>query len=799
MKTSVKGKTGKKKRGEIPVVNLEEKLKASEVRYRRLFESAKDGILILDAKTGKIIDVNPFLINLLGFSKDEFVEKEIWEIGLFKDVAANKEKFQELKQQEYVRYENLPLETIDGRKINVEFVSNVYQENQRKIIQCNIRDITERKRKENALAESELRRHVLFQTIPDLIWSKDKNGVYLSCNRMFERFFDARESEILGKTDYDFVDQDLADFFRENDRKAMEAGKPTINEEWITFPDDGHRVYLETIKAPMYDAQNGFIGVLGIGRDITARLNSEKEIMILAHSLKSVKECVSITDLDDKILFANESFLNTYGYDLNELIGENIKIIRSQNNDQRLLNEILPDTIMGEWQGELINRRKDGSEFPIHLSTSVIKDKESKVLGLIGVATDITSRKHAEEELIKAKEKAEESDRLKSAFLSNMSHEIRTPMNGILGFTGLLKEPMLTGEQQKEYIDIIEKSGVRMLNIINDIISISKIESGESTLSISPTNINELIENMVSFFSPEAEQKNIKIRFLTYLPVREAVVRTDKEKVTSILTNLINNAIKFTSTGSIEVGYVKKEDYLEFFIKDTGTGVPEELKEIIFERFRQGSESLIRNYEGAGLGLSISKGYVDVLGGKIWVESNPDKPLTGKLNSEKGSIFYFTIPYSPAEQENTTMKNNFQAVQKISQEKDLKIMIVEDDILSELLISIITRSISNDILRVGTGSAAVRTCHNHPEIDLILMDIKMPEMDGYEATTQIREFNKDVIIIAQTAYGLEGDREKAIKAGCNDYIPKPINQIKLKEMIEKHLDIHKTISIEDHR
>lgn len=799
MKTSVKGKTGKKKRGEIPVVNLEEKLKASEVRYRRLFESAKDGILILDAKTGKIIDVNPFLINLLGFSKDEFVEKEIWEIGLFKDVAANKEKFQELKQQEYVRYENLPLETIDGRKINVEFVSNVYQENQRKIIQCNIRDITERKRKENALAESELRRHVLFQTIPDLIWSKDKNGVYLSCNRMFERFFDARESEILGKTDYDFVDQDLADFFRENDRKAMEAGKPTINEEWITFPDDGHRVYLETIKAPMYDAQNGFIGVLGIGRDITARLNSEKEIMILAHSLKSVKECVSITDLDDKILFANESFLNTYGYDLNELIGENIKIIRSQNNDQRLLNEILPDTIMGEWQGELINRRKDGSEFPIHLSTSVIKDKESKVLGLIGVATDITSRKHAEEELIKAKEKAEESDRLKSAFLSNMSHEIRTPMNGILGFTGLLKEPMLTGEQQKEYIDIIEKSGVRMLNIINDIISISKIESGESTLSISPTNINELIENMVSFFSPEAEQKNIKIRFLTYLPVREAVVRTDKEKVTSILTNLINNAIKFTSTGSIEVGYVKKEDYLEFFIKDTGTGVPEELKEIIFERFRQGSESLIRNYEGAGLGLSISKGYVDVLGGKIWVESNPDKPLTGKLNSEKGSIFYFTIPYSPEEQENTTMKNNFQAVQKISQEKDLKIMIVEDDILSELLISIITRSISNDILRVGTGSAAVRTCHNHPEIDLILMDIKMPEMDGYEATTQIREFNKDVIIIAQTAYGLEGDREKAIKAGCNDYIPKPINQIKLKEMIEKHLDIHKTISIEDHR
>jgi len=929
MKTSIIGKSGKEIMGKIPAVILAEKLKASEVRYRRLFESAKDGILILNWETGKIIDVNPFLVNLLGFSKDEFVEKEIWEIGFFKDVAANKEKFSELQKQEYVRYENLPLETSDGRKINVEFVSNVYLEDYQKIIQCNIRDITDRKRKEEAFINAEILRHILLQTIPDLIWSKDKDGIYLSCNKMFERFFGTSETEILGKTDYDFVDRDLADFFRENDRKAMEAGKPIINEEWITFPDDGHRVYLETIKAPMYDAKNGLIGVLGIGRDITAHVNSEKEITILVHSLKSVKECVSITDLDDKILFANESFLKTYGYGLNELIGENIKIIQSQNNDQKLLNEILPATIKGEWLGELMNRRKDGSEFPIHLSTSVIKDKEDKVLGLIGVATDITSKKHAEEllreseerlrltleetqigtfdwdiikdeykvsntyytmlgykpkegfadrnewlyrvhpddrdmvykkiqsvinglelnyqyearlmnsigqyrwiyvighivkwdennkpvrligvriditerkvaeeELIKAKEKAEESDRLKSAFLSNMSHEIRTPMNGILGFTELLKEPLLTGEQQKEYIGIIEKSGTRMLNIINDIISISKIESGEIKISASITKINELVENLISFFSHEAEQKNIKIEFLRYLPADEAYIKTDKEKVTSILTNLIKNAIKFTETGSIEVGYIQKGDYLQFFVKDSGTGVPDELKEIIFERFRQGSDSLIRNYEGAGLGLSISKGYVDVLGGKIWVESNPKGPLTGKLNREKGSTFYFTIPYYPEELENNTMENSFQANQKLNLNKDLKTMIVEDDVLSELLISIITRSISPDILRVGTGPAAVETCRNNPDIDLILMDIKMPEMDGYEATRKIREFNKDVIIIAQTAYGLEGDREKAIEAGCNDYIPKPINQIKLKEMVEKHLNIHKTLIIEDHR
>ena len=372
-----------------------------------------------------------------------------------------------------------------------------------------------------------------------------------------------------------------------------------------------------------------------------------------------------------------------------------------------------------------------------------------------------------------------------------MSHEIRTPMNGIIGFTELLKEPMLTGEEQKTYIDIIEKSGARLLNIINDIISISKIESGETTISVSPTNINELIENLISFFSSEAELKNIKIHFLHYLPVPEAIIDTDKEKVTSILTNLIKNAIKFTATGSIEIGYVKKKNFLEFFVKDSGTGVPEELKETIFERFRQGSESLIRNYEGAGLGLSISRGYVDILGGKIWVVNNPEKPLTEKLNSEKGSIFYFTIPYESVNIDKTADNKIIPSNDKVKKRENLKILIVEDDRISEFLISIISKKISNNILKVASGTDAIQIFQTNPDIDLVLMDIKMPGMDGYEATRQIRKFNKDVIIIAQTAYALEGDGEKAIEAGCNDYISKPINLIKLKEMILKHLKINK--------
>ncbi len=246
---------------------------------------------------------------------------------------------------------------------------------------------------------------------------------------------------------------------------------------------------------------------------------------------------------------------------------------------------------------------------------------------IVAVVRDITERKRIDKELIAAKEKAEESDRLKSAFLANMSHEIRTPMNGILGFTGLLKTPMLTGEKQLQYIDIIEKSGVRMLNIINDIISISKVEAGQTEIILSDISINELITYIYNFFRPEAEQKKLLVFFKNSLPENEAIIRTDREKVIAVLTNLVKNAIKFTFTGSIEFGYNKTGNFLEFYVKDTGIGIPPEQHEFIFDRFRQGSESLTRNFEGSGLGLSISKAYVKKLGGKIWVENNSDSHL----------------------------------------------------------------------------------------------------------------------------------------------------------------------------
>ena len=786
MKVSVIHDHVKKSKKQTPESILKEKLIASEIRYRRLFESAKDGILILDAESGKIIDANPFLINLLGFSKEEFIEKEIWEIGLFRDIAANKVKFLELQQQEYVRYENLPLETAGGRKINVEFVSNVYLENHRKIIQCNIRDITERKKRENAFIDSENRRQALLQTIPDLIWSKDIDGKYLSCNKMFERFFGAGEADIIGKTDYDFVDLELADFFRENDRKAMAAGKPTINEEWITFPDDGMHVYLETIKAPMYNEKNELIGVLGIGRDITARVNSEKELRQSEEKFRSyidnAPDGVFVIDDTGRYIDLNEVACKMSGYSYGELLKMSIRDLLSEESvdeglqqfrkliqdgalnanllfrqknglkrcwsldgvklsekrflcfakditerkhteellsesEERLritleetqigtfdwdikkdvyyvsntyytmlgykpkegaadrdewLNRVHPDDkeiitqkisnaingIESKYEYEARIKHADGSYKWIYVIGRIIKwDENKKPVRQIGVRIDITERKFAEQELIVAKEKAEESDRLKSAFLSNMSHEIRTPMNGILGFTELLREPLLTGEQQQEYIDIISKSGTRMLNIINDIVSISKIESGQMEITMSDTDINELTEYVFNFFKPEAKQKNLQISLKNSLPDQKAYIKTDSEKVSTVLINLVNNAIKFTPAGYIEFGYEKKANWLEFFVKDTGIGVTPEQKELIFERFRQGSELLTRNYEGAGLGLSISKAYVELLGGKIWVDNETDNSNSSSIGQGKGSIFYFTIPYDPKKEPNIIDKD----------------------------------------------------------------------------------------------------------------------------------------------
>ncbi len=421
----------------------------------------------------------------------------------------------------------------------------------------------------------------------------------------------------------------------------------------------------------------------------------------------------------------------------------------------------------------------------INKNSALIGNKIAKAEQLIqekseALAIQNEEFKQLNQELYLAKEQAQESERLKSAFLANMSHEIRTPMNGILGFAGLLKEPDLSGKDHLEYIGIIEKSGVRMLNIINDIIDISKIESGQMNVVISKTDINEQIKYIFTFFKPEIEAKGMSCSYKTGLSSEKAVIKTDREKIFAILTNLVKNAIKFSDKGTIELGYSKKGQFLEFFVKDTGIGIPEDRVEAIFERFIQADINDKRALQGAGLGLSITKAYIELLGGNIRVESKLDI----------GSTFYFTIPYNVENQENI---DEGDSLSEMTEENiadvspGLKILIAEDDEISTKLLILAVRMFGNELLVVRTGSEAVAACQNNDDIDLVLLDIQMPEFDGYEAARRIRQFNKKVFIIAQTAYGLTGDREKAIGAGCNAYFSKPVNIKELQSFIKSNL------------
>ena len=479
--------------------------------------------------------------------------------------------------------------------------------------------------------------------------------------------------------------------------------------------------------------------------------------------------------IEGKVLSVNPAMLEIYGYNSEE----EILNVPAQNyySDKNARKEMLDtlDKYGVILEHETLENKKDGSQ--IWVSTNYIKtfnEKEGTYF-IDGVVIDVTERKKAEDKLKEALHQAKESDRLKSAFLANMSHEIRTPMNGILGFSELLKNPELSGEQQKSYIEIIEKSGKRMLNIINDIVDISKIEAGMMKIVKSTTNINEQITTIFEFFKNEANRKNIQIEYQTSLPNKQAAIETDTEKLYAIFTNLVKNAIKYSDSGKIIIGYdlIQKTNMLKFYVRDNGIGIPKDRLNAIFERFIQADIGDKRAFQGAGLGLAITKAYVEALGGKIWVESTEGE----------GSEFYFTLPYNSHQD---TLSNQISQKDESPKTDRLKILVAEDDEPSEQLIRIAIQPLCNEILVAENGVKAVDICKDNPDIDMVIMDIQMPEIDGYEATRLIREFNKEVVIIAHTAYALSGDRDTALKAGCNDYIAKPVNAKDLRNLVKKY-------------
>jgi len=410
-------------------------------------------------------------------------------------------------------------------------------------------------------------------------------------------------------------------------------------------------------------------------------------------------------------------------------------------------------------------------ELKIKTRTKQISEHNSKLI------EEISKREVMEKALLLAKEKAEESNRLKTAFLNNMSHEIRTPLNGITGFLSLLQDPDIDAEDKQQYIDIINKSSDRLISTVTDIMEISKIESGLIEVSIQEVSVNKLLQETYNFFSLEANSKGLALKQLPSLSDEDSYILADNYMLNRILTNLIKNAIKFTKKGSISFGYhiitnSESDVLMQFFVEDTGIGIPRNRQQAVFNRFEQADIEDTRVFEGSGLGLAIAKSYVEALGGEIWLKSEEGI----------GAEFMFTIPYKTSIKENKNPQKDLPKRQ--GDLNKLTILIAEDEEINNQLFELIFRNTFKHIIYVGTGQQAIEACQNNPAINLILMDIKMPDMNGYTATKEIRKFNQDVIIIAQTAFGLEGDREKAIAAGCNDYISKPIDKKLLFEKIK---------------
>tara|TARA_R110001583_G_scaffold77623_1_gene211170 strand:- start:766 stop:2811 length:2046 start_codon:yes stop_codon:yes gene_type:complete len=378
------------------------------------------------------------------------------------------------------------------------------------------------------------------------------------------------------------------------------------------------------------------------------------------------------------------------------------------------------------------------------------------------------------QELEIQKFKAEESDRMKSAFLANMSHEIRTPMNGILGFTELLKTTDYSSEKQTKFINIIQQSGNRMLNTINNIMDISKLESGLENVHIKAVNIHEVIDELVDFFSPEAALKELNFTLNKTVSDKNTPFYTDEYKLNSILTNLIKNALKFTSKGAIEIKYSVHQKYVEFWVKDTGIGIPLDKQATIFDEFVQADFSHSSGFEGSGLGLSISKGYVHLLNGIIELESTHNT----------GTTFYVRIPNSSSKLASIIESEKKIAI-KQSTSLTYKIIITEDDSTTFYFLKEILKDVTESLYYAKDGNEVVELAKKHPDIDLILMDIKMPNLNGFEATEKIRTFNKAVYIIGHTAFAQDSYKRKVIEAGCNAYISKPINRKKLLSLLKE--------------
>ena len=501
--------------------------------------------------------------------------------------------------------------------------------------------------------------------------------------------------------------------------------------------------------------------------DVTDRYTKEGELRKLSRAVQQSPVSILITDIDGKIVYGNPKVSELSGYRYEELLGKNVRMMKSGETPRENYDKLWETILSGnEWKGEFLNKKKNGEFFWESASISPIFNSKNTITNFLAIKEDITERKKVFVELESAKTRAESSDRLKTAFINNISHETRTPLNGILGFSSLLLQPDITDEERTLFHSMIKGSSARLLNTINNYMDIALISSGNIKTKIQTFNLHDGLRNLWNHFNPMCEGKNLKLRLNLPDKSERNYICSDSELIRKIFSHLLDNSVKFTNKGEITYGYCDKNGIPEFYIQDSGIGISKSAQSLIFESFIQEESLNTKGYDGSGLGLSIAKGLVDLLGGSISVESEKGE----------GSLFTFMLPCELLENRDVL---RCMATTEVNNTHKPVILIADDDKYNQIYIQSILKRSGLPVYFADNGQEAVDLCREHPEISFVLMDMKMPVMDGLEATALIKLLRKDITVVAITAFAMSGDEQRILEAGCDDYISKPISPAKL--------------------
>jgi len=752
--------------------------------FRLLAENSIVGIVIFSNEC-EILFANDFFCNLLGYTKQEILTKKISSITHFEDINQCELEFASLYSNERDGFQiEKRYVTKSGGFIRCEMNVSANRTPDGKIDKFTgiINDISGRKNIEIQHHDSQQLFSSIFKNSPvPLIIGSIKDQIYLDVNDAFTYNMGYTRDEVIGKKS-----TELSFFEKDEDRitmisKIKEKGFLTGYE--INCKTKYGKIITVLFSISIAKAYNQDCLIL-TAVDISDRIATENALKDSENNYRKLVDFLPdgiAIHQKGKIVFANDIAVKMLGGKSEaDFIGMSaLDIVHPDYREIAL--ERIKKTTESEEATQLIEElfiSKNGNSVNVEVASLPFRYKGEKAT--LVVFREISTRKNAEFELIKAKNKAEESDRLKSAFLANMSHEIRTPMNAIKGFAQLLEDPELTQEKRHQFIKIINQRTDDLLMLINDILDTAKIEAGQMSISETSENISVLFNEIYQFFISQQEMlrvHNVELKISNDLNSSELIFTADFFRLRQIFINLINNSIKFTDKGYIRFGckLVDNNTNILFFVEDTGIGIPNEKKDLVFAPFRQLNDNHIsRQNSGTGLGLSIVNGLLKLMKGKVWFDSEVGK----------GTTFYFSIPFV---QHKAIILENNKIVNEFFDWKNKTILVVEDDEFNAHLVNEYLQKTNAKILRASNGLEAISLFKQNPDISITLMDIQLPDINGFELTQMFRTIKQDCIVIAQTAYAAEMDRKRALSCGCIDYISKPLNKQNLLRLIHRYI------------